>query len=223
MPATVEKRGIGTMVSPWPPSTKALTSSTLTLHFVGQEVAETGAVQHPGHADDLFRLDAGEFLQRPDHGIERIGDADDERIRRILLDAFADRGHHFQIDADQIVAAHARLARHAGGDDHHIGALDVGIVLGALEFGIKAFDGTGLGQIQRFALGQTFGNVEDHDIAQFLDRRQMSQRAADLSATDKGNFLARHGKGPLSVRVKIWQLPSRDGVPEQGTERRAFR
>ena len=31
MPATVEKRGIGTMVSPWPPSTKAETSSTETF------------------------------------------------------------------------------------------------------------------------------------------------------------------------------------------------
>ena len=36
----------------------------------------------------------------------------------------------FEIDAEQIVAAHARLARHAGGDDDHVGAGDGGVVGG---------------------------------------------------------------------------------------------
>ena len=111
----------------------------------------------------------------------------------IGLDAFAHRRHHLEVDAQQIVAAHAGLARHAGGDDHHIGALDVGVIVGALELGVEAVHGTGLGQIQRLALGQAFGDVEDHHIAQFLQRHQMGQRAADLSAADKSDFLARHG------------------------------
>ena len=36
---------------------------------------------------------------------------------RVFLDACADLIHHLQVDAEKIVAAHARLARHAGGDD----------------------------------------------------------------------------------------------------------
>ena len=32
--------------------------------------------------------------------------------------------HDLEIDAEQIVAAHAGLARHAGGDDAHVGAFD---------------------------------------------------------------------------------------------------
>ena len=32
--------------------------------------------------------------------------------------------HHLEIDVEQIVAAHARLARHAGGDDADVGAFD---------------------------------------------------------------------------------------------------
>ena len=81
MPATVEYSTIGTIVSPWPPSTKAVTSSTLTLELLGEEVAEARAVEHAGHADDHVVRQAGEFAQRPDHRVERVGDADDEGVR----------------------------------------------------------------------------------------------------------------------------------------------
>ena len=40
MPATVEYRASGTMVSPWPPSTNAVTFSTLTLSSCGDKGAE---------------------------------------------------------------------------------------------------------------------------------------------------------------------------------------
>ena len=49
-------------------------------------------------------------------------------LGRVLLDALADRLHHLQVDAEQVVAAHARLARDAGGDDADVGAGDVGII-----------------------------------------------------------------------------------------------
>ena len=40
-------------------------------------------------------------------------------------EALADRLHDLEVDAEQIVAAHARLARHAGGDDADVGAGDL--------------------------------------------------------------------------------------------------
>jgi hypothetical protein len=83
------------------------------LELVGKEVAEAGAVEHAGHADHHVMRKTREFAQCPNHRVERIGDADDECVGRIRLDAFADRLHHFQIDAEQIVAAHPRLARNA--------------------------------------------------------------------------------------------------------------
>ena len=63
-----------------------------------------------------------------------------------------------------------------------------------LSLALKPSIGTGLGQIQRLALGQAFHDVEHHHIAQFLESDQMGERAADLSAADQGDFLARHGK-----------------------------
>ena len=113
---------------------------------------------------------------------------------RVGLDALAHRGHHLQIDAEEIVAAHAGLARHAGGDDHHIGALDVGIGIGALELGVEAFDRAGLREVERLALRQAFDDVEQDDVAEFLEADQMRERAADLSAADERNPAAGHGE-----------------------------
>ena len=155
-------------------------------------MAEAGAVEHASHAADLLMRQAREFAQRPDHRIERVGDADDEGVGGVLGDAFAHRFHDLEVDAEQVVAAHARLARHAGGDDAHIGAGDVGIVVGALEDGVEALGRTGFGDVQRLALGGAFRDVEQHDIAEFLDRGEMGERAADLTGADEGDLGSGH-------------------------------
>ena len=162
------------------------------LEFLGQEMAEARGIEHAGHADDLVGGQAGGLLQRPDHGVERIGDADDEGVRRMRLEAGADRIHHLEIDAEQVVAAHAGLARHAGGDDDDIGAGDVGVGARAGELGVEAVDRRGFGKIERLALGNAVDDVEENDVAQLFQRRQMGQRAADLAGPDQCNFLARH-------------------------------
>src|SRR5665811_1596047 len=87
------------------------------VELVGEEIAEARRIEYAGHADNLLLGQAAAFLQRPHHGVERIGDADHEGIGRIFLDAGADLLHHLEIDAEQIVTAHAGLTRHTGGDD----------------------------------------------------------------------------------------------------------
>ena len=134
----------------------------------------------------------GEFAQRPHHRVERVGDADDERVRGIGLDALADRLHHLEVDAEQIVAAHARLARDPGGDDAHVGIGDVGIIVRALERDVKAVDRGGLGDVERLALRRALGNVEQDDIAQFAHRGEVRQRSTDHSRADQRDFLASH-------------------------------
>src|SRR3546814_6547274 len=61
------------------------------------------------HAHDLVMGQPGKFPQRPYHCVERIGDADDKSVRRIGLDALTHGLHDLQIDAQQVIAAHARL------------------------------------------------------------------------------------------------------------------
>ena len=119
---------------------------------------------------------------------------------RMRLDAVADRVHHLQIDAEQVVAAHAGLARHAGGDDDDVGAGDVGVGARARELGVEALDRPGFGEIERLALRHAVDDVEQDDVAQFLQRGQMRQRAADLAGPDQSNLLARHGEFFRSLR-----------------------
>ncbi|MNN31467.1 hypothetical protein D3C81_1451560 [compost metagenome] len=157
-----------------------------------QEVGEARRVQHAGHADDLLLGQARELLQGPDHGVERVGDADDEGVGGVLLDALADGLHDLEVDADQVVAAHARLARHAGGDDADVGACDVGVVVGALQGHVLTEDGRGLGDVEGFALRRAFGDVEQDDVAQRFARSHVGQGSADHSGADKGDLRASH-------------------------------
>ncbi len=46
------------------------------VEFLGEEEAKARAIENARHADDLVGRKAGKLLQRPNHGVERIGDAD---------------------------------------------------------------------------------------------------------------------------------------------------
>ena len=113
----------------------------------------------------------------------------------MLLDAGADGFHDLQVDADQVVAAHAGLARHAGRDDAHVGARDRAVVgdAAARVLGVEAFDGAGLREVERLALGGAFHHVHQDDVAEILLAGEQSERAADLAGSDEGDFPARHG------------------------------
>ena len=167
------------------------------VEFVGEEIAEARGIQHAGHAHHLLVRHAGGLLQRPHHGVERIGDADHEGVGGIFLDAGADLLHHLEIDAQEIVAAHAGLARHAGGDDADLGVVERLIGIGAGEMRVEAVDRGGLRDIERFALRHALGDIEHHDIAQFLQADEVSQRSADLTGANQSNLVARHGKSVL--------------------------
>ena len=135
---------------------------------------------------------AAALLQRPHHGVERIGDADDEGVRRVFLDAGADLLHHLEVDAEQIVAAHARLARHAGGDDADRSAFDGLVGIGAGELGVEALDRRRLHEVERLALGDALDDVEQDDVAELLEADQERERAADLASADQCNLVTRH-------------------------------
>ena len=136
------------------------------------------------------------LLQRPDHGVERIGDADDEGVGRVFFDAGADLLHHLEVDAEQVVAAHARLARNAGGDDAHRGALDPFVGIGTAEAGIEALDRRRLNEVERLALRHPLHDVEEDDVAELLEADQMSESAADLARANQRNLVSRHLEDP---------------------------
>ncbi len=157
-----------------------------------QEVGEASRVQNASHADDLFLRQAREFLQSPDHGVQRVGDADHKGVRSVLLDAFTHGLHDLQVDADQVIAAHARLARHTGGDDADVCAFDGGVVVGALQGHVLTEDSRGFGDVQTLTLRGAFSDVEQDDVAQSFAGCDVGQGAADHTGADKGNLCASH-------------------------------
>jgi hypothetical protein len=114
------------------------------------------------------------LLQRPDHRVERIGDADDEGVGRVLLDAGADLLHDLEVDGEQVVTAHAGLARHACGHDADLGVIKRLIGIGAGQAGIETVDRRRLRDIECFALRHALGNIEHHDIAQLFQANNLS-------------------------------------------------
>ena len=111
---------------------------------------------------------------------------------RVFLDAGADLLHHLDVDADEVIAAHAGLARHARRHDAHVRALDVGVGVRALEVAVEALDRTRLRDIERLALGQALRDVEEDDVAQFLEADEVRERASDHPSADQGDLRARH-------------------------------
>jgi hypothetical protein len=162
--------------------------------------------------------ETGEFAQRPDHRVERVGDADHEGVGRVVADAFANGLHHLEVDAEQVIAAHAGLARHAGRHDDDVRACDVLVIVGADDLGVKAFDRAALRKVESLALGHAFHHVEQDDVAQFLLRGQMRQSATDVTRADQRDLLACHvlyGPFPESSRDKRSSVAGKapDGGP----------
>ena len=51
------------------------------VQLLGDEGAEAGGVQHAGHADDALAIEAGLLEGGLGHGVERVGDDDEDGFR----------------------------------------------------------------------------------------------------------------------------------------------
>ena len=136
--------------------------------LLGEEVAKAGAVQDAGHAHDTLRREPAGLAHDPYHDVERVGDRDHESLRAVLLDRLADRLDDAGIDPDQIVAAHPWLARNAGGDDHDIGARDVGIIVGAHDGRVISLDRRALDDVERLTLRHALDDIDEKDVAELF-------------------------------------------------------
>ena len=107
--------------------------------------------------------------------------------------------HDLEIDVEQVVAAHAGLARHAGGDDADVGAFDGFVLLVPVNLASKSLTGEDCGDIERLALRDAFHDVEQDDVAELLEANEVGQRAADLAGADQRNLVTRHGGKTLEL------------------------
>ena len=77
---------------------------------VGQTIFETRAVKSATHADDTVFGQTAHLVDEIGHGVHGVGDADDHCVGRILQQLLGNALDDTGIDADKLLAGHARLA-----------------------------------------------------------------------------------------------------------------
>ena len=113
------------------------------------------------------------------------------------LDALGDAGDHAGVLGQQVIAAHARHAREAGGDDHHVGAGNGGIIGAAGHHAVEPVDRAGLHQVERLAGGHATEHVKHDDVPELFQPDQVGERAADVTGANEGDLVASHQGGIL--------------------------
>ena len=132
---------------------------------LGQEGAVTGGVQDAGHAEHAVGIHLGGQVSAVAHHVQRVGHDDNLGVGRVLDDVLGHGLHDAGVGGDKVVAAHARFAGKAGGDDHHLGVVRGLVVVGhALDAGVVEIDGGCLPHVQRLALGHAFFDVQKNDF-----------------------------------------------------------
>ena len=119
------------MVSPCPPSTNAVTFSTLTFSSAAMKVRKRAESSTPAMPMTRSRLKPGLAIGSLRHGVERIRHDDEDGLRRLRNDLCDHVRHDLEIGVQQVIAAHARLARNAGSNDHDVGVGRGRVVVGA--------------------------------------------------------------------------------------------
>jgi hypothetical protein len=189
----VHRDGTGTIVSPCDPSVSVFTHPKR----LRDEVGEAGGVEHAGLAQHPVLREAGGQLRQRGHLVERVGDDDHHRVRRILGDVLRHPTHDLGVDPEQVHPAHAWLARQAGGDHDDVGALDRLVALAvragglAHHAGLEALDRPGLAHVQCQALRLALHDVGEQNRLEDVVFRQAlrCRRSVEAGAYD-GDLLA---------------------------------
>ena len=161
-----------------------------------------------------MRWKAGGLPRGVHHGVQRIADHNHHRVGRVLCNLFRNAAHNLHIGRDQIIAAHARLARQTRGDHHHIAVDNVFVIACANHGAVKSFNGRALHQVQRLALGHAFAlwNIQQHNVAQLLGGGPMRASGSNISSTNDRYFRSSHVMIPFVAAIagcKSYRLPAR--------------
>ena len=129
------------------------------------------------------------------HRVERVGDDDQDRVRRVPRRLLDDGPDDPGVLGEQVVPAHPRLAGDTRGHDHDVGAGRVGVVVRAGDPGVVADDRGGLGQVEGLALRQALDDVDEDDVGEAGLGDPLRGGRADIAGADDGDLVASHAAG----------------------------
>jgi hypothetical protein len=109
---------------------------------------------------------------------------------RMEFDLVHHVGHDLVVGLQQVVAAHAGLARDARGDDHDVGVCCFGVVVRADDVHVALLDRHGFEQVERLALGNALRHVDEDYVSKFLGCYPVCGGRAYVSCSNDSYFLA---------------------------------
>ncbi len=107
----------------------------------------------------------------------------------MLLDPLGNISDDFRVCLNEIVSAHAWLARQSRGDHTHIRARDISDVIGARDLEVETKNRGEVREIESFTLGHPLDDVVQHHVSKLASTTQHSERATDLPCADERNLL----------------------------------
>ena len=99
--------------------------------LLGDERPEAGRVEHARHAEHPLAGEARRLERDVAHRVERVGHDDEDGVGRVLGRLLHDGPDDPGVLRQEVVAAHARLAGEARGDDDDVAPGGVRVVVGA--------------------------------------------------------------------------------------------
>ncbi len=109
---------------------------------------------------------------------------------RVLDDLAHHVLHDLVVGVEQVVAAHAGLARNSRGDHNDVGVRGVGVIIGADDVAVALLNRHCLQQVECLALRNAFHDVDENDIGQFLRGDPMGRGCPHISSSNNRYFLA---------------------------------
>src|ERR1700675_152655 len=143
--------------------------SRLIHEFSDRNTGNSGIARQREHGvavstDDAFAWEAAHLVGGLGHGVEGIGDDDEDAVRRVAHDLADYVIHDFVVGIQKVITAHTGLARNSGGDDDDGGVGRGGVVVRADNVGIALLDRHGLEEVETFSLGDALHNVNEDDV-----------------------------------------------------------
>src|SRR5215207_2620884 len=109
---------------------------------LGQEHPVPSRVEDAGHAENPLTGKPAGFHGDIAHHVKRIGDDDDDRLRRHPGDLLGDRAYDAGVRLHEIVTAHSGLPSDPCGDYEHLSSGGLIVVVATDDPGIEALDRT---------------------------------------------------------------------------------
>ena len=179
--------------------------STETFSSMPINAAEARGIEHSCHADNASLREIAHAVRGLDHRIQWIADDNDDAVRRVLHDLLGDALDDVVVRLQEIVAAHAGLARNACRDHHDVRICRVPVFVRARYAGVVAFNGCGLCQIQSLALRDPGNDIHQDNVSELLVHNALGCSRTNVARANNRYLASCHS---LSLKTSMKSLNS---------------